>query len=96
MTVTSVFEEYSLEEYRRKYLGVRLDEFSFDWREFLRSLILAVPGVFLFMPFYQTIIEYWRCERSIRQIEEAELRALEKTKKSYMARTLLNNPNFNT
>lgn len=74
---------------------MRLDTFSFDWREFLRSLILTIPLAFILMPFFQTFFEYQRCKRSIEKIQKAELHNLERTKKTYLARTLLDNPNFN-
>jgi|JI6StandDraft_1071083.scaffolds.fasta_scaffold27856_7 hypothetical protein len=65
----NTFEELSMEEYRRKYLGLRMDSFSFDWREFLRSLILAMPTVFVIMPFIYTYVEYRKCANSIQEIQ---------------------------
>lgn len=96
MRVSSTFEEVSLEEYRRTHLGLRLDSFSFDWREFFRSLVLTIPLAFLMFPFLETYMEYRICAKSIKEIQEAELRSLKQVKKSYLAATLLNNPNFNS
>ena len=46
-----------------------MDSFSFDWREFLRSLILAMPTVFVIMPFIYTYVEYRKCANSIQEIQ---------------------------